>query len=143
MKTSRNSQLGRSALVLSAGLASIALASHGLDVLLKAVGLYPGAGQPWSQGLFACAAVYRTCFGVLGCYLTARLAPNRPQQHALLLGVIGTALAALGAIATWNQGPEFGPHWYPISLVLTALPAALLAAKWSTRAKITLVGANT
>ncbi len=25
---------------------------------------------------------------------------------------------------TWDRGPEFGPHWYPLALVATALPCA-------------------
>ena len=27
-----------------------------------------------------------------------------------------------GAVATWNAGPAFGPQWYPVLLVVTALP---------------------
>ncbi|MEO6603009.1 MAG: hypothetical protein ABIQ16_24200, partial [Polyangiaceae bacterium] len=100
-----------------------------------------GPGQPMTEGLFACAAVYRTLFGVLGCYLSARLAPHCPERHALILGAIGTLLATLGAVATWHQGPEFGPHWYPISLVLTALPAALIAARLYNRTP-TLIAAK-
>ena len=29
-----------------------------------------------------------------------------------------------GMVVTWNAGPEFGPKWYPLSLVATALPCA-------------------
>jgi peptidoglycan/LPS O-acetylase OafA/YrhL len=142
MKTAKNSSLGRSVLALGAGFVSIALASHGVDALLQAAGLYSRSGQPMTDGLFACAAVYRTLFGVLGCYLSAELAPHSPERHALILGAIGTCLATLGAVATWNQGPEFGPHWYPISLVLTALPAAFVAARFHGRSKPTLAGAS-
>jgi hypothetical protein len=39
-------------------------------------------------------------------------------------------LTGIGAIVTWNRGPEFGPHWYPLALVVTALPAAWLGAKF-------------
>jgi len=35
-------------------------------------------------------------------------------------------LAAVGAAVTWNKGPEFGPHWYPIALIVLALPCAWL-----------------
>jgi hypothetical protein len=42
--------------------------------------------------------------------------------HALVLGVVGLALSTAGAVAMWN----FGPHWYPIALALTALPCAWL-----------------
>ena len=127
---------------MSAGFVFIALASHGVDALLREMGVYPGSGKSMSDGFFAGATVYRTLFGVLGCYLAARLAPNRPRRHALILGLIGTLLATLGAIATWNQGAEFGPHWYPISLVLTALPAAFVAGRLHTRSRLALIGAD-
>ena len=40
---------------------------------------------------------------------------------------IGVGLATAGAVATWNQG--LGPHWYPLSLVVTALPSAWVGGK--------------
>jgi hypothetical protein len=47
--------------------------------------------------------------------------------HALLGGVIGMVLASAGAAATWNKG--FGPNWYPLALILTALPSAWVGGK--------------
>lgn len=79
-----------------------------------------------SDRLFALATLYRTLYGVIGSYITARLAPNRPMGHAILGGFIGLALSLAGAIVTWNRGPEFGPHWYPLALVVLALPTAWL-----------------
>jgi hypothetical protein len=35
----------------------------------------------------------------------------------------------MGVVATWNKGPEFGPKWYPIALVITALPVTWLGGK--------------
>lgn len=64
--------------------------------------------------------------GVAASYITARLAPDRPMQHALAGGFLGMVLAAVGAAVTWNKGPEFGPHWYPIALIVLALPCAWL-----------------
>ena len=77
-----------------------------------------------SDSRFLLATLYRTVYAILGSYVTARLAPDRPMQHALLGGAIGLVLATVGAAATWNKGPEFGPHWYPLALVATALPCA-------------------
>ena len=56
--------------------------------------------------------------------VTARLAPTRQMRHALILGVIGVILCATGAIVTRNRGPEFGPHWYPVTLIVSAMPSA-------------------
>lgn len=56
--------------------------------------------------------------------LTALLAPTRPMRHALAGGVLGVLANLAGLIATWNAGPQFGPHWYPIALTVLALPSA-------------------
>jgi hypothetical protein len=48
------------------------------------------------------------------------------MDHAMIGGFIGLALSLVGAVVTWNRGPEFGPHWYPIALVVLALPTAWL-----------------
>jgi hypothetical protein len=46
------------------------------------------------------------------------------MQHALAGGVVGLVLSTVGAAVTWNKGPAFGPHWYPIALVVLAMPTA-------------------
>jgi peptidoglycan/LPS O-acetylase OafA/YrhL len=114
--------LGWSIGALAAGFVVTAALSLGTDVVMHGTGVFPGWGEPMSDGLFAWATVYRVTFTVLGGYVTAKLAPRRPMAHAVWLGLIGTIVAAAGAAATWNAGPAFGPHWYPVTLVLTALP---------------------
>jgi len=59
--------------------------------------------------LFLVATAYRMVYAVAGSYIAARLAPDRPMQHALVLGFVGLALSIAGAVATWNAGPELGP----------------------------------
>jgi hypothetical protein len=49
------------------------------------------------------------------------------MQHALLAGFIGLIVSTAGAAATWNSG--FGPHWYPLSLIVLALPPAWVGGK--------------
>jgi hypothetical protein len=46
------------------------------------------------------------------------------MRHALIVGGIGFILSFVGAVATWNKGPAFGPHWYSLALVVIALPSA-------------------
>lgn len=75
------------------------------------------------------ATIYRTVYGVLGAYVAARLAPYRPMTHALVLGGIGFFVSILGTVVTWNKGPEYGQHWYPITLIVLAIPTAWLGAK--------------
>jgi hypothetical protein len=72
------------------------------------------------------ALAYRVVYAAAGGYLTARFAPHSPMRHALVLGTIGTVLAAAGAFAMIPK--NLGPAWYPIALAVTALPTSWLGA---------------
>jgi hypothetical protein len=109
----KSSRLGRSAGAVLAGLVTVIVTHTGTDAIMHAVGVFPPAGQVMGSGLFALAAAYRILFTVLGGYVTARLAPSKSLEHALVLG----------------GGPEFGPLWYPLALVVTALPTCWLGAR--------------
>lgn len=122
-------RLGRSISALLAGFVCVVILSIGTDLALHATGIFPPVGQAMSDALFLLATVYRTIYAVAGSYITARLAPYQPMQHALIGGAIGLVLSVAGAVATWNRGPEFGPHWYPLALVVTAIPCAWLGGK--------------
>jgi hypothetical protein len=126
-------QLGRSVLALGASFIAVVVLSIGTDVLLHATGVYPPWGQAMREGLFGLATAYRLVYGIFGGWMTARLAPSRPMAHALVGAAIGTVLATVGAVLTWDQGPEFGPHWYPLALVVTAIPCGWLGAVIATR----------
>jgi hypothetical protein len=107
-----------------AGFLVVVALSLGTDMTLHATGVFPPWGTPMSDALFLLATAYRTLYAVVGSYVTARLAPNRPMKHALAGGVVGLVLSIVGAVATWDRGPDFGPHWYPLALVATAMPCA-------------------
>ena len=109
-----------------AGLVVTALLSVGTDAAMHGIGVFPPSGERMSDGLFVLAAIYRIVFTVLGGYVTASLAPRQPMTHVTILGAIGAIAATAGAVTTWNAGPEFGPHWYPVLLVVTALPCVWL-----------------
>jgi hypothetical protein len=47
--------------------------------------------------------------------------------HSLLAGALGMLVSTLGAVAAWSS--TVGQHWYPIALVLTAIPTAWIGAK--------------
>jgi len=119
----------RSAGAVLAGLLVVIIITTATDALLHATGIFPPWGQPMSDSLFVLAFAYRIVYGIVGGYITARLAPNKPVQHALLLGVVGFVLSLAGAVATWNRGPEFGPKWYPLALIVIAIPTAWLGGK--------------
>ena len=115
-------RLGRSIGAVLAGFAVTAAVSLGTDAVLHGTGVFPPWGEPMSDTRFMLATVYRLVYTILGGYLTARLAPDRPMAHALTLGAVGLVVSTTGAVATWNRGPEFGPAWFPIMLVVTAIP---------------------
>ena len=125
----RPRRLGRSIGALLAGILTIIVLDNGIDFVLHSTGIYPPLFQTMSDGLFLLALAYRTVDAILGCTLTAYLAPRRPLAHTLTLGGIGVVLSSLGVLATLSGGPEFGPLWYPLSLVAITLPCAWVGGK--------------
>lgn len=79
----------------------------------------------YDAGLNLLALTYRIVYAVVGSYIAARFAPHAPMRHALALGVVGLVLSLVGAIVTIAM-VDLGPSWYPVALVLTALPCAWL-----------------
>jgi hypothetical protein len=43
----------------------------------------------------------------------------------------------VATVATWNKGPAFGPHWYPIALVLVSIPCAWIGGKLYEKRQLT------
>lgn len=117
--------LPRSAGALFLGFVAVVVLSLGTDQLLHVLGVYPPWNVPMRDpGLNLLALAYRSVYAVLGSYLAARSAPNRPMFHALLLGAIGVVFGVLGVVVAFNV--DLGPRWYPILLVVTTLPCAWL-----------------
>lgn len=111
-----------------AGLIFIFITHTGTDVVLESTGVLPKGHLFVGTGLILLVLGYRAVFSLLGCYLTARLAPRNPLKHALILGVIGLLLSAVGAIV--NMKMKLGPDWYAWTLVVISLPVAWLGGKW-------------
>jgi hypothetical protein len=118
-------RLGLSVLAIVAGFIAVIILSFGTDAILRALKLY---NDRMSDPLFMVAAVYRTIYGIIGSYITARVAPYAPMAHALTGGIIGFVLSILGTVVSWSH-PEMGPHWYPVALVITALPSAWIGGR--------------
>ena len=118
-------QIGRSIGAVLTGFLAIVVLSLGTDQVLHVLKVYPPWGQPMHEpSLNLLALSYRLVYAIVGSYLAARLAPRNPMRHALVLGKIGFVLSLAGAIATIPM--NLGPAWYPIALVVTALPCAWL-----------------
>jgi hypothetical protein len=112
----------RSIGALFVGFVVVLVLTLGTDMALHAAGIFPKLGDRMSDPLFVLATAYRTVYAIIGSFITARFAPDRPMQHALVGGCIGLVLSIVGAVVTWNK--DLGPHWYPLALVVTALPCA-------------------
>ena len=110
-------------IVVAAGLAILT------DFLMHLAGVFPRIGEPMADNLFYVATAYRLVYSILGSYVIAMLAPQRPMFHAMVAGFLGLVVSIAGAVATWNRVPPLGPHWYSVSLAVTALPCAWLGAK--------------
>src|SRR5947208_12893157 len=83
----------RSVGAVFAGIVAIFVLSLGTDQVLHVLKVYP----PWTEPMFdprlnLLALSYRIVYGVVGGYITARLASRDPMRHANILGVVGLAL---------------------------------------------------
>ena len=116
-----------------AGIVATAAATTLTDVVLHASAVFPPWGEAMAGSLYGLALAYRTGFGIGGGYVTARLAPNRPSAHVVILGIVGTLLSIAGAVATWNGGVAYGPKWYALALVATALPSVWVGGRLARR----------
>ena len=105
------------------GLIFIGISHTAVDKILEGLGIFPNPDQglhvTW---MLLLAFAYRTVLSIVGCYITAVLAPSRPALHALILGFIGLVISTIAAI---NFVPmNLSPAWYPIALAVISVPCA-------------------
>ncbi len=116
--------MARSAAAVTMGFAFIVLLSFGADSLVHRA--FPGAfdfdGRVTNPAITLLVLAYVAVFAVAGCYLTARLAPERPMRHALILGALGLVLTIPGTLLTWR----IAPAWYHVFSLIMVMPYAWL-----------------
>jgi uncharacterized membrane protein len=117
----------RSVWAVVAGVLVIIVLTTLVDIVLHVVGVFPPIDQPINDALALLATSYRIAISVGGAWLTARLAPDKPMKHALILGLVGTVLGLVGVVTTWDRG--LGPRWYPIALAVLAIPQCWLGGR--------------
>jgi hypothetical protein len=103
-----------------AGVLVAVLVTTLVDIGLHAAGVFPPLDKAIDDRLALLASSYRIVIGIGCAWLTARLAPKDPMKHAIILGSIGAAVALVGVVVTWHL--DLGPRWYPVSLVILAIP---------------------
>ena len=102
-----------------AGFVLVFFGQTATDFALAAIGVFPALDKPFAdQRLFLIALGQRMAWQVLAGWLVARLAPDHPMRHALVLAAIGTAAAIAGAVVMRGMGPA----WYPIALAVSVIP---------------------
>lgn len=119
--------IGLSILAVIVGLVVAYILTRITDSVLHKVGFFPPMGEWNSSRSLAVAAAYRSVFIIFGSYLVAVIAPRSPTRHALISAAIGVIPTVIGTFLTWNLG--LGAHWYPLLLIVTALPCAWAGAR--------------
>ncbi len=125
-----NRNIFKSIGAILAGFVTVVALSIGTDSVLEATGLFPPQNRPelYTSGPLLMALIYRSLYTVAGGYVVAALAPGRPMRHAIILGILGVVAGTLGAAANWDK-TTVGTAWYPIALVIAALPCTWLGGK--------------
>jgi hypothetical protein len=98
------------------------------DFLLESIGVLPNP----QKGLFETWAIllvlfYRGVYTIGAGFLVAKLAPNKPTLHAIILGTIGAAIALIAA-----SSPSFAekaPLWFAYTLAAITIPCIWLGVK--------------
>lgn len=108
-----------------AGMMVIVILSIATDTLLETLGIFPSRDIPYPSWMLGLALLYRTAYAVFGGFITAAAAPSKPMRHAIILGIIGIVLSTAGAVANLGKSD----NWYPVALVLTALPGTWLGSR--------------
>ena len=123
----RHAHTVRSVVAIVAGFLIIAGLAIGTDTIIHArmPNLFDEAGRmesvPWLIATLGYVFVYAT----FGCWLAARLAPDRPMRHAMILGWLGLVFNVIGTAIQWATVPA----WYHAVALATVMPAAWLGGR--------------
>lgn len=112
----------KSIIAVVGGFLTVAVLSTITDAILENTGIFPSAEYQMQYGspiwLLITALIYRSAYAVLGGFVAAKLAPSNPSKHVMILAILGTIGGIAGIFAGW----QYGNHWYPIALAVTAYP---------------------
>lgn len=117
--------MGRSILAIVVGFVLTGALNMGTSAVLSRVApeMVPPPGTPnTSTAALLVICAYVALFGILGCYVTARLAPSRPLLHALIMGGIALAMSIPVTISVWNDAPA----WFNVYNLLAVMPYAYI-----------------
>jgi hypothetical protein len=117
----------RSIWAVVAGFLFTAALSIGTDAIMRAIApsLFHANGSTSNVIILVLSTLYVGVFAVVGCYITARLAPSHPLRHALILGGIALAISLMLLSRTWPMAPA----WYTIINLVVVMPYAWLGGR--------------
>src|SRR6267142_2089158 len=117
----------RSTWAVVAGFLLIAMLSVGSGAMVHAMypRLFDATGGTSNLVVLCLTTVCIGVFAIVGCYLTARLAPSHPMRHALILGLLGLIVNLFGTMKMWNMYPA----WYNVLNLLLVMPYAWLGGR--------------
>ncbi len=116
---------------VAAGIIANIVVTTMVDIVLHLTQVYGAMNEPLDNPHALLASSYRIVITIAAGYLTARLAPQNPMRHVMILGWLGVLLGLVGVVATWNA--NLGPRWYAIALPVLALPECWLGGWLFTR----------
>jgi hypothetical protein len=129
--------MARLIIAIIAGLLVGIILSIATDLLMVKLGIFPpfeSDQSAFSNGLLLVASAYRAVYSILGALVIAVIAKEKYMKAVIIAGIIGTILALTGLIVMWEKSKSV--LWYPISLVVLAIPYSLLGAKIYERFKL-------
>jgi hypothetical protein len=124
----------KNVLAVVAGLAFVIAVTKGVDFAMERTGVFSAELGEMTTSDYLLATAYRLVIAVIGGWITARLAASQPLMLAILLGAIGTVIGLAGLFVVWQASPALGPVWYPLALVLTAVPCTWFGGRLAQRA---------
>ena len=116
--------MARSIFAIVAGFLFIGALAFGADMVVRSVrpDAFAPDGSTDNIPMLIFMLAYVALFAISGCYLAARLAPDRPMRHALILGFLGLIFNIAGTAANWDHAPV----WYHVVALLMVMPYAWL-----------------
>lgn len=117
--------MGQSIIAVVVGFVLTAVLNLATNAALAAAGVIPSAGPTTDTATLVLVCAYVAAYGILGCYVTARLAPQRPLFHALVLGGVALAMSIPVMIGAWNDTPA----WFNVFNLLAIMPYAYVGGK--------------
>jgi hypothetical protein len=122
--------MARLIIAIIAGLLVGIILSTTTDLLMVKLGIFPpleSDQSAFSNRLLLIASAYRAVYSILGAYIIAVIAKEKYMKAVIIAGIIGTILALTGLIVMWEKSKS--ALWYPISLIILAIPYSIIGAK--------------